>query len=148
MASRARVGSDAWRRFEERRDAVLPVSQALASAASADASAGTKAARARQATERFTGRGDRRRDDARWAEQLAAYSEVWQRDGRAPSPTSADPDVRHLGQWMAHQWTDLYAGRLPAERVDALKAAGIPTDRDKARGRKWRSRPPSAPGAG
>ena len=55
--SKVRIGSDRWRRFEAGRDATIGDSRVEATRASSRATAGTKANRARRASEQFTGVG-------------------------------------------------------------------------------------------
>lgn len=140
-AASERVGGESWQRFAAARDAALPVSQAMATAASRSAAVGTRAIRAQQASQRFAGKGERRMDEARWDARLAAYVMHWQTHGTPPRQHAPDGDERSLASWMAHQWRVEAAGKLSERRRLAIRDAGIPLDADATRGRRWRNQP-------
>lgn len=140
--SRERVGTPAWQRFERRRDEVLPESRKVAIEAARSATAGTKAAYARNASSRFSGNGERRRDPDRWRANLAAYMAWWTAAGRTPRQHAEDAEERRLASWMSHQRRDLTAGRLADDLAGELRATGIPLGADAERGRKWINQPP------
>ena len=121
--SRERVGTPAWQRFEARRDETLPGSRQAAVEASVAASAGTKALRARQASERFTGR--RRLDDARWLERLAGCVAHQAATGAWPRSAGGGAAESSLGGWLTKQRQGLARDRLTDQRREALLAAGI-----------------------
>ena len=121
--SREQIGTAAWQRFEARRDETLPGSRQAAVEASVAASAGTKALRARQASERFTGR--RRLDDARWMERLAGCVAHQAATGAWPRSAGGDAAESSLGGWLTKQRQGLARDRLTDQRREALLAAGI-----------------------
>lgn len=131
--SLARVDSPEWQRFAAARDASLPISQEMASAASRAAPAGTSAARAKRAASRFA--GPRAGDEGRWDERLAAVVEFRQREGRAPRQHADAKAERVLAAWVSHQRRAALAGTLSERRRAMLIKAGVPLERDQ----RWTS---------
>lgn len=67
-------------------------------------------------------RGRGRRSDA-WRRNALELGDWVRREGRFPSPRSADVAERRLGQWMKNRLDDPRAGRLTTERTALLDHA-------------------------
>lgn len=127
--SKARVGTDSWRTFEEARDRSLPTSQQAATRASARTPAPATTQRRRdEARERFSGIRETWHDEE-WNAALAEVVQFHASTGRWPmrgARAEADGVAEgKLGRWLAFQRRQARKGRLPAWRLSALEAVGV-----------------------